>query len=77
MSARGSQGAWRTQPDMTEPPRGSNISAVRIQSWLAARSCIRSSMVAPDSSGTQDKTVRVGLPAVCDSTARLRFLTRD
>src|SRR5262249_51765990 len=57
--------------------RGSNIRAVRTQSWFAARSCIRSSMVAPDSSGTPDKTVRVGFPAVCDSMVRKRRVPGD
>src|SRR5688500_12401917 len=55
---------------MTDPPRGSNISAVRTQSWFSARSCIRSSMVAPDNSGVPDRKVRVGCPAVCDSMVR-------
>ncbi len=67
MSARGSHGGCSTQPDMTDPPRGSNISAVRTQSCSAASSCMRSSIVAPDSSGTPESAVRVGFPAVCDS----------
>src|SRR6185436_11909330 len=52
---------------MTSWPRGSNISALRIQSWLARKSSRRSLMVAPLSSGPPPDTRRTGLPQVWPS----------
>src|SRR6185436_260218 len=52
---------------MTSWPRGSNISALRIQSWLARKSSRRSLMVAPLSSGPPPDTSRTGLPQVWPS----------
>jgi hypothetical protein len=52
---------------MTSWPRGSNISALRIQSKRARKSCRFSDIVAPSSAGPPPATSRTGLPQVCPS----------
>ena len=60
-------GGIRIEPDIMSCPRGSNISAVRIQSNSARKCARRSIIVLPLSAGAPPATTRTGLPQVCPS----------
>ena len=67
----GSAGRTSSAPTSTSLPRGSLTTALRNQSWLAARSAAMAATVAPASAGPPSTTTRVGSPSVWLSTKRM------